>query len=420
MMIDSITLVSPPSLFLGVPKALPPVGLLYLAGAIREKAPDVDIKIMDLADQNELPRIADDVVGISFTTPHWGVVKSLIDRFIYGAVILGGAHPTALPHETLNEMDVWAVVKGYGERRIVELLNRDDVGSDYKILLEDNFGDVSPSEPLDKYVPLPAYDLIDIHAYNPEMEGGDAMTVFTSRGCPHNCAFCASKLFCNRKVWFFSIERVIEDIRTLKNEYGFENIYFGDDTFTLKRSRLKKLCEALAKEELNYKCMARIDTINKEVLGWLKDAGFTEISYGVESGSNRMLKLMNKGITAKLSEKVVRMTMDAGIITKAFFISGFPGETLETISETIEWFDRVLPDKWLLSQFVPYPGTSVFNVPEKYGVTFIDKNWNHYQMLAREGNTPVVYETETFGREEIRMFYEILWNHFQGKKEMRR
>jgi radical SAM superfamily enzyme YgiQ (UPF0313 family) len=420
---DYLTLISPPSLFLNEPKAYPPLGLLYLASAIRKANPDVKIEVLDFAKHRRLPHITEpDLVGITCTTPHIPKVNKIIENVDESIpVLLGGPHPTVMPWTTLKEMDVWGIVKGYGERRLPLIINNFDnlKVSLKKFFMSDHFEDVHRWS-LNSVVPMPAWDLIDLHEYNPEIEGNKAMTIYSSRGCPYNCAFCTSETFCKRRVWFHSPKRVFEEIATLRDDYDFENFIFGDDNFLLNKRRLIEICDMIKPLGINYRCIGRVDNVDDEILDSLEASGCTELSFGVESGSNKILERMNKGFTADKSEEVVKHCKDRGFIVKTFFISGFPGENDSTVDETCDWFDRVMPDKWLLSQFVPYPGTQVFLDHETFGITEIDRDLGKYYTAGIGGRAPIVYETVDCDRDKLRELHDRTYEHMQSMVEMDR
>lgn len=419
----SLTLISPPSLFLNEPKAYPPLGLLYLASSIRKANPNVEIEIFDFADRKRLPHITEpDLVGITCTTPHMPEVKRIIENTDEDIpLLLGGPHPTVMPWTTIKEMNVWGVIKGYGERRLPMIVNNFDnlKLSLEKFYMSDHFEDVDTFG-LDDVVPMPAWDLIDLHDYNPEIEGNEGMTVYTSRGCPYNCAFCTSRTFCKGRIWYHSPDRVKKEIATLRDSYDFENFVFGDDNFLLNKRRVKEIGERVKDMGINYRCIGRVDHISDELLDYLEESGCTEISFGVESGSNKILSKMNKGFSAGAAEKAVKKCKERGFMVKAFFISGFPGETDHTVDETCKWFDRVMPDKWLLSQFVPYPGTQVYMNPPSYGITEIEEDWGKYYTAGIGGKAPIVYETIECDREKLRELHDRTYEHMQSRVEMDR
>ena len=308
----TITLIAPPSPFLTEPKAYPPLGLLYLAAALRKECKDIKIDILDLSDKVRIKKIEGDLVGFSVTTPQINRTKEIIERNVEDAkVILGGPHPTALPYETLYNGDVWAVVRGYGERMLPLIVNNfKNYSFIEKFYLSDFFTDVKDLD----WLPMPAWDLLDLHSYKPEIEGGKAMNIYTSRGCPYDCNFCTTKIYCHKKVWFHSPERVLEEVKILKNKYEFDAFVIGDDNFLLDSARVKKICGLLGQEQVKFRCIGRVNHITQEVAKVLKEAGCTEISFGIESGSNKMLKIMNKKATAELAEKVVKICKEAGLI----------------------------------------------------------------------------------------------------------
>jgi radical SAM superfamily enzyme YgiQ (UPF0313 family) len=396
------------------------MGLMYIASSI-QKETNAEIKILDLAKHRRLPRLEDDLIGITCTTPHFNKVARMTED-TESPVVLGGPHPTALPWESLYKTEAWGVVRGYAERimpNIVREFEKKKFCVD-KWWSSDFFKDVRPDQPLDDICPMPAYELLDLTEYNPEMSGGPAMTIYTSRGCPYECKFCTTKLYCRRKVWYFSSQRVIDEMLTLRNMYGFENFIIGDDNFLSKKSRVYEICKMIEGYNFKFRCIGRANHIDEDVVKWLIEGGCTEISFGVESGSAKLLRAMGKRLSPERAARAFKLCKDEGLVTKAFFISGFPGETDATVKQTCKWFDEVRPDKWLLSQFVPYPGTEVFNFPEWFGITHISKEWDDYYTAGKGGKGGIVYETTNADTDDLQRFHDTMYDHFQSEVPMER
>jgi len=271
---------------------------------------------------------------------------------------------------------------------------------------------------LDK-LPLPARHLVDLREYTPEMEG-KATTIFTSRGCPYNCAFCA-KLTGNR-VRFRSIDKVIEELLLLINQYGYTNIIFEDDNFCLKHDRVRTICKEIIERKLdiNIRICPRADSVNNNLLDLLHKAGITEISFGIESGSQTMLNNMQKGTNIQTFKKAIHASKEVGMLVKIYLIVGFPGETEETLEETKQFVRDTQADKWLLQTFVPYPGTDVWNNPSKYQVTWISKDYSQFYTVGKGGVGGLVFETKTLSREKICSLHADLYKFLMDYKPMRR
>src|SRR3989344_6087684 len=181
----------------------------------------------------------------------------------------------------------------------------------------------------------------DLKKYTP-MPGGYKQLPFahmiTSRGCPYRCVYCDRSVFGNR-FRSQSPERVIKEIEFLVEKYGVKEIKFYDDTFTMDMERVSKICDLIIEKgiKITWSCSTRVDRVNKELLMKMKKAGCWQIDYGLESGDQRMLNIMKKGITLEQSRNAAKWTKEPGIRLRAFIILGMPGETNESIRNTIDF-----------------------------------------------------------------------------------
>ena len=363
-----------------------PLGLAYLAANLEKYNYPVSI-IDGLAlglTISEIVRIVKeekpDLIGITMLTPMYQVVKNLVIRskeiLPQSKIILGGAHATALPQETLldiNQVDYLCL--GEGEKTIVELADFLFRGGDISridgLVYQDRQNRIVFNQPrksemdLDKF-PAPARHLLPMKQYRltaSRVKGdGYCPTLILARGCPFNCSFCSHPF--GRSFRHHSVERVISELRELINNYQINQVNFEADTLTIDKNFLISLCQALVEEGINKKiqwtCESRIDTVDAELLQTMKEAGCWQISYGIESGVQRLLDLINKGVKLNQIEKVVALTKRIGITIRGFFMLGLPTETVEESWQTINFAKKLDP---LWAQFtvtIPYPGTPLF------------------------------------------------------------
>lgn len=212
-------------------------------------------------------------------------------------------------------------------------------------------------------LPLPARDLFDNQAYQEYYKKtfGQAVTsVMTSRGCPYKCDFCSKPVF-GDVFRARSAANVVDEIEDVLS-YGYESIFFQDDCFTLDERRVFNICEEILRRglNLNWECLSRVDAINLDLLSKMKQAGCRRVFFGIESGNNDVLKIMNKQLTIEQAKRAVELTASSGLKTGAFFILGYPSETDRTVLETIR-FATSLPLNYL-SFTLPYPipGTGLY------------------------------------------------------------
>ena len=367
-------------------RPIQPMGLLYLAASLRRaghRVRIVDGEVEQLDNATIARMIASekpDLFGITATTAQAneafglaGAVKALCpDTFI----VLGGAHAAALTEACLQECpSLDAVAFGEGEVTIVELVERlrDRAPLDGVDGVAYRDGDeivVNPAralvDDLDS-LPFPAWDLIPMHKYVASTWFPNKVkqytNIFTSRGCPYGCTFCGAKTTWTRKFRARSPENVVAEVQEVLDRFHIPNFFISDDLFTLNRKRVMAICELLLQRKLNvtWTCLSRVNTVDPEMLALMKKAGCYLISYGLESGSQRVLDQLDKGTTIEHGIKAVEMTKAAGIKVFGSFMIGSPGETAETVDETIRYIRRLDLDEIGLGVTTAYPGTDLFS-----------------------------------------------------------
>lgn len=339
----------------------PPLGLGYLASYLKRhglEAKIIDALRDDLSTEALLERILaqkPDAVGITCLTAFYQQVVRLSTLLKQRGirVILGGVHPTFLPRETLRDSQADYVVRGEGEIALLKLaqngfLNRGIPGV-Y------SSGDVRAGkapdakapwvEDLDE-LPFPDWEQIDPNSY-PEAPHGAIVKHFpigvvtTTRGCPHQCTFCASPRFYNRKIRFRSPENVVEEIRYLVERFGAREIHFEDDNLTFKRDHVERICNLIIQSgiKISWACPngIRADRVDEDLIRLMKESGCYYFAYGVESANQQILENVKKHERLETIQSAIDMASRAGISCQGFFIFGLPGETPETIEETIQF-----------------------------------------------------------------------------------
>lgn len=390
----------------GAGNTLPSMGLLYLASVVRKngyKTGVVEASSLGLSYEDALNQIlsfSPDYIGITATTVsifHAAKLAGKIkekDKNI--KVIIGGPHLTAVPKETMEMFPAfdYAVI-GEGEETIVDLLRTldngckiDDVkGIAYRYAQNGGVGINERRNLIDDLdtIPFPAWDILsDFPAgYYPvaiRCRKYPAAHLLTSRGCPHKCIFCDTSVF-TKKYRAFSSEYILEMIKTLYHKYGIREILFEDDVFVIFKKRLIEICEGLLKEnfKISWSCLGRANAVKPDILKLMKRAGCWQIGFGIESGDQKILDFAKKAITLEQVEEAVRWTKEAGIHTKGFFILGFPLETEESISNTINFSKKIMLDDISVNLMTPFPGSEIYNIADKYGK--FNKDWSKMNML---------------------------------------
>jgi anaerobic magnesium-protoporphyrin IX monomethyl ester cyclase len=377
-----------------------PTGIGVLAGYLLSKGKQV--KILDELTgpiDKELATIGNYlerlnrpyIFGISCLTINIGrgfkLAEFLKTKYPDSKVILGGIHPTALPEEALNMGYVDIVVRGEGEETLLELYDSikngrslsDIKGISYKIGNAIRHNVARPLICDLDIVPCFPYKLFDCAKYNLGF-------VVTSRGCPYNCIFCSQRLISGRQYRFRSCERVIEEVDLLVNGLNQQNIAFLDDDFLINKNRVRTLCEAIVKNKFNLKtefgCQTRADSVNQEVLDYLRRAGFTFIGLGLETGSERLMKLIDKKESVENNIKAVKLIKGMGFKVNASFLFALPTETVQERLKTYIIAKKLRLDYAKFNNVVPYPGTKLFEMAKKEGSLNIAKDWENFNSVG--------------------------------------
>ena len=410
-----VVLLNPPQLNSLDDRLDPPLGLMYMAGVLEQKC--INISIVDLAGRkveewnNLIPKA--DIYGLTVFSASLNIsrdIARLIKQKNESAVIVaGGPHPTSLPNETLNYPEFDHVFTGEGEYTLLNFVRNQEKGiKNEKIISAKTITDIN-------VLPLPARHLVDLQNYTREVEGKKATSLVTSRGCPYDCSFCCKDVH-GRKVRYRSSDKVIEEIAGIQADHNIHSFIFYDDIFTLNRKRLLTLCKELKGMNLTFRCNGHsgINTYKDYVM--LREAGCQEIAFGIESGSQEILNKINKRTTVQQNLETILTAKRAGLLTKAYLVVGFPGETQETINATKRFMDQADPDKFTLFQFVPLPGCDVWKHPEKYGVTDINEDWNQFFNIAGQYEGGLTFKTNELSPEKIKYLHDDLINYLVSRK----
>jgi len=381
-----VTLINPPSPYLANDASYPPMGLLYLGARLEELGHAV--KIVDFtggADwRKQVESLEGDVFGLPCVTPNFKIVQEISHLLPSDKpIIVGNVHATFLPEDILRNVRCDAVVKGESEVVIEKVMKDIENGTIQRVY----DGGLVPVES----IPKPARHLVDLHKYMPG--GENATPIYTSRGCPFACRFCSK--ISGRTYREMPISRVIEEIEIVKS-LGFQHVVFGDDNIIVNPKRVKELLKHIKPLGITFRLNqdARARTLDEEMLELAKDAGCSEISFGIEHGSQTMLDNMNKDTTVEANKRAITLTQKHGMKAKAYFIVNFPGETEKTAKETVAFVEKTRPDKWLLSAFAPLPGSDTFAYPEKYGITWVSRNWEDYYLVGKDGSFRPCFQTD--------------------------
>ena len=368
-----------------VETVFPPLGLGYLAAVLKKNFSSIEVRIVDREVEAAIKAFCPDAVGVSAVSQNMGLATRIgaYCKSVGITVFLGGVHVSLLPESLPGTFDFG--VAGEAEKTIVDLIGylSDGGGPDspeiegIKGLILHNgpetrlTGERSPVENLDT-LPFPDRTLLDIPR-------GRTTYLFTSRGCPYRCTFCASTRFWDRVRWF-SADYVAEEIAHVVDAYRPWAISFYDDLFIGHRKRLREIVDLLCARGLNrkvkYSFACRADLVNDELVEILKPLDIQMVCMGLESGCQRTLEyLKGGGATIEQNRKAVKLLTDARINVQGTFIIGSPEETEEEILETLAFIrksDLVNFEVYLLS---PFPGTPVWETAKKLGLVGNEMEW---------------------------------------------
>ena len=366
-------------------KKLPPLGLAYVAAALEKGGFQVEILDNYLLKKpignikQMVRRLNPEIVGITCgsATYHRCVetAKAVKETLPSCKVVVGGWHPSYMPDSMLQHPEIDYVVMGEGERAMVELATHITKGEDEQAIAtiagvayrcEEKMEKTAPRfiSNLDQ-IPFPARHLLPMHLYDRTIEFLKVKPVeimSIARGCPFNCAFCETKKLWGQTCRTFSPLRVVEEIDYLMNQYGSKGIYFINDNFTIRKKETAEICELIRKSKLGieWACDTRADLISRDLLGKMKEAGCKTIWFGVESGSPRILKKLNKGITLEQTAHAFKLCRETGIQIACSFILGVPGETVKDMEATLKFAKKLNPDWCQFNIFIAYPDNSLY------------------------------------------------------------
>lgn len=399
-----------------------PFGAAWMSAKLKEQG--FSVKMLDMQVQpsfDELRSMFEPsplMVGVAhisnFSMGWTGKVTQFIREALPNTpIIAGGVGATYEPRRAIIENNASVVVMGEGEITMVALAQRalenggnisaEDYG-DLKglaVIIDGELIYTQRQEPIHDLNTLPQPDrsIFDMTKYP---QGA----IITSRGCSNACAFCSSAEFWadvtgkgNPRVRLRSADNILTEIHDLKKKYNIERFYILDDVFTVDRQRVIDICQGIIDQGLNieWACLARGDQVDLEMLKIMKEAGCTQIHYGLESANDESLKRMGKAIKAQEIANALYWSRSAGLRTRVSVILGIPGESPSDFKRTLEFLKKHKPNEIQLYSLMPYPGSRWGDNPKKYGIRIIqpDSNKRIQSVFEPFG------ETEQFTKEDM-------------------
>ena len=380
-----------------------PIGLTYIAAYLRSKS--IEVKIYDSQIETEpiqkvVREFDPEIIGITCVTflvySTIELSKLLKKEFPDKTIIVGGIHPTIRPQDFLREQTVDYVAVGEGEITMYEFVGAFDSGREpasvpgIMCMRSGKIMAAPPRQLINNLDDLPAPDIDDLvkDGYQTSIDtktGNKVAVILTSRGCPFNCIFCANQLLSEGKYRAHSIERVCSEIENLIEKHNITQLFIQDDNFAVNNKRAKELCREFIRrgfhEKFSWWAEARVDCVNEELLSLMARANCKIISYGLESGNQRLLDLIEKGITLEQIRKAINLTKKVGIDIRASFILGLPTETREESLRTIKFAREMRIDQVRFALATPFPGTKLWEIAKEQGTLDIT-DWRRFSLMA--------------------------------------
>jgi anaerobic magnesium-protoporphyrin IX monomethyl ester cyclase len=406
----------------------PPLGLAYLAAVLDHDGYEVRIMDCPVCEidhkklKADLAAFGPSLVGIGSMTP---TIESAFKSAVVAKeacpdakVVVGGPHVTFMDRETLlQEPAIDVVVRGEGEETLSELVKQlpnlsklEDVkgitfrkGNQIIQTLHRPF-----IQDLDA-LPRPAYRFLPIEKYR--ILGRKLLPIMSSRGCPFQCSFCVASQMFGAGFRARNPENVLDEMEWLRDEYGAEGISFQDDTLTFSKKRILEICDGIIERKINLRwgCGTRADVVTKEILAKMQKAHCDEICFGVESGCQRIRDALKKKVSTEQIENAIKWAKEAGIFVTASIILGYPGETRETLKQTLEFVRKVEPDDVYLCHATPYPGTELRALVERNGWKMVS-DWKLYNTMNP------IFEDPSLPAEEIALMRKRFYDKFYSPR----
>jgi anaerobic magnesium-protoporphyrin IX monomethyl ester cyclase len=397
-------LISPKNTQLGrftqfVPRSVP-LGAGIIAGFLRNEGYGIALLDEETVDMNEdtlrpflerceKPRI----VGISCMTSNiargYRIAKVIRSIDPETKIVFGGIHATTLPEEVLDhECDYVVVGEGeYAFKDLVRQIKREKIepqnlrGVAYR---EASGKTIYTSSPWRDWVdinelPMFPYDMLDVTKY-------DFGFILTSRGCPFDCIYCSQRAISKRVFRYMKTEKVIEELDYLVNGLKIPNITFFDDYFTPNRKRVLELCEAMREKGFHKTCsfgvQTRADSVDQELLGEMRAAGFNSIMFGTETASEEVMTNIYKEQTVADNATAIKEATKAGFNVETTYIYGLPGETFDARVEALRFSRKMGVSRARFNNITPYPGTTMYRIAKEEGGLVIENDWDNFSSAA--------------------------------------
>ena len=386
----------------------PHVGISYLASTLTKAGIEVRVADMRLGDDikkviENAKKFKPDLVGVTtYTLEYLGsysVINSLKNS-LNVPVAAGGPHVAVMGEDLMRNTQADFAIIGEGEKVSEDICSDKELAEIESVIYRNGEELVfnkraQPIQDLNN-LPFPAYDVFDLSKYDNRQ-----IPIVSSRGCPYHCVYCSIMLTMSR-IWRpRSPENVVDEIKHWYN-LGYSNFQFTDDNFTLDMNRAHKICDLIIEEKLDIKWDlrngVRVDRVDEELMHKMADAGCFFVAFGIESGNQKILDAMKKGITLEQVSTAVAAAKNAKLRTSGFFIVGTPEETFETVMDSIKFSKGLELNETRFYNALPYPGTEFFRWVKENGI-FIKEPSEYLNGMSHQREAPV-FETVEFTYDE--------------------
>jgi radical SAM superfamily enzyme YgiQ (UPF0313 family) len=419
-----------------VNKLSPPLGMALLASMLRLNNHEViilDLEALKSTLDEQIGTITNfgpDIIGVFGTSPIISSIKESI-KFLKSnlpnsIIIVGGPHATLFPTDFFKDgFDTDFVFKGEAEYSIVEFVNQ--LMMHKKIVFPEKIEGIAFKQNEHVYIhpltpkienldslPFPSYDLLPLEKYFETGSSEKVITMMTSRGCPNKCIYCADPVLYGHKFRHRSAKSITKEIEHLSKNYEIKHIVFYDANFNANKERVKQICTELidANLDITWRARVRADNLDRETVDLMKKAGCTELSLGVESGSDRVLKIIKKKETKQEIRTAFNIIKEFELWTVGYFMFGIPGETKDDAEETIQFAIELDPDWALFSTATPLPGTEFLKMVKDTNCLISNDLGN----FKANFDTPVV-SYKNFSNSDINLYVNKAYENFYLRKE---
>ncbi len=403
----------------------PHLGLAAVAGSLVSRGHLVRIVDLNKIEENafleELRRFSPHYVGISFSTilsrEALRLAKLVKDADRNVIVVAGGVHPTSMPADVLASAAVDIVCLGEADYSIVDVVDGKPLEDIAGVAFRRNGECIlsrqrEPIKDLDALA-YPAWGLFNLREYRTTellARANPAGWIETSRGCPYECIYCNKSVF-GRNFRAKSVKRVVDEMAYML-DCGFREIHIADDCFTVNIERAKGICAEILKRQLRFPWATvtgiRADRVDQELLTLMRRAGCYRVFFGIETGSDTVLKIIRKGETCEDVRRAVRMSKKAGLEVHGFFMLALPGETENTMRETIDFAKELDLDMAKVAITVPLPSTPYFEQLDREG-KIKTRDWSKYNLYfpARE-----LYDLPGLDWDTVETYYKKFYREY--------